>query len=590
MRATLRARSFACVRRMLAAGIVIFGQVECKVAARAVAAPPDQKAIDAAVEKGIVSLRKTSMGSEGGRATIAGQALIEAGEPVDSPAVQRVLGLIVGKIKDGKYTPSNSHEHGYESGLDAITLESADPEKYRDEIESIAKYLMGVQNAGGDWNYPNTPTGGDTSITQYGVLGLWAAARAGIEVPGEVWDKVAGWHVSTQGADGGFTYHPSPNSANPQIGVTAAGSASLHVCRMYLYPNADLRSLQRPEAKKPAANPSGRKFGVLELAPVAPPPGEAKAGGAPRRKGPPPKYEPKTSLDRIDKSINGGLEWITGHFTIENPPTFKHYYLYSLERLSALADVTHYGEHDWYEEGAEHLVATQNADGSWSGQTGIADTAFSLLFLIRATNKMLDRKDPPRRVGAGILAGGRGLPDNLAAVGVKDGKVTARKVQGEIDELLNSLENSKSSPLESVQSAIVEKIQLGDREALIGQVDRLKKLATHPQAEVRRTALWALGRSRDLTVVPLLLAGLEDGDVDVVVESHNALCYLARKPLGLGSPLNPLEGLDEDATLEAKTAALRKWQEGALRDWKAWHFRVRPYDERNDLTEPRAAK
>src|SRR5690606_37549515 len=150
------------------------------------------------------------------------------------------------------------------------------------------------------------------------------------------------------------------------------------------------------------------------------------------------------------------------------------------------------------------------------------------------TNKMLDRKSLPRKIGSGLLAGGRGLPDNLSAVQVADGKVGVRKAQGALDELLTELETQKTQPVAAVQKANVEAVQLGGRESLIAQADRLRALAKHPNVDVRRTALWALGRGRDLSLAALLIAALDDSDVDVVVEANSALCYLRRKPDGVG--------------------------------------------------------
>src|SRR5690606_12449199 len=127
----------------------------------------------------------------------------------------------------------------------------------------------------------------------------------------------------------------------------------------------------------------------------------------------------------------------------------------------------------------------------------------------------LNRAKPGAPINGGLLAGGRGLPENLNEVQVADGKIKARQISGPIDELLAALEKVDDAPfgVESVQEAIVEQIQVGDRDKLVGQIDRLRKLAKDPRAGVRRTALWALGRSRDLTVASLLLKGLTDLDV-----------------------------------------------------------------------------
>lgn len=565
----------------MVAGIVLATMLVCKDPDRAQADPPDPEKIEQAVQRGLAYLKKNGAAGQGGRATISALAMLKAEMPVDTPEIKQILDKIAAKVVKGKYTPTTAHEHGYESGLDAITLETADSVKYKPEIEAIAKYLISVQNKGGDWNYLNQANGnGDTSITQYGILGLWAAARAGVKVPGEVWDNAAAWHLRTQQANGGFIYHPNEQGNEVTIGMTTAATASLHVCRMYLFPTHDGKIIRKSEPKVYRSN---RRFGVLDR--IVPESGEVgdRTDKGPKATG----YVPKASIAKVDEAIVKGLDWLTQNFTIRQANRFRIYYLYTLERLTALADLPTIGDHDWYAEGAEYLLEIQRPDGAWSVETGeLPDTAFSVLFLIRATNKMLDRKTQPRRVGTGLLAGGRGLPDNLNALQVKNGKVGSRKAQGTIDELLAELENVKA-PVESVQKAIVESVQLGDREALISQVDRLKTLARHPRPEVRRTALWGLGRSRDLRLVPLLIKALDDSDVDVVVEANNALCFLSRRADGVGMNPNPLDALDEEATAEDRTAALNGWRADAVKRWRAWYLTVRPYDERHDLTEPK---
>ncbi len=41
--------------------------------------------------------------------------------------------------------------------------------------------IMGKQKANGSWDYDNR-TFGDTSISQYAVLGLWEAENAGVTI------------------------------------------------------------------------------------------------------------------------------------------------------------------------------------------------------------------------------------------------------------------------------------------------------------------------------------------------------------------------------------------------------------------------
>jgi hypothetical protein len=178
---------------------------------------------------------------------------------------------------------------------------------------------------------------------------------------------------------------------------------------------------------------------------------------------------------------------------------------------------------------------------------------------------------------------GRGLPDDLSQAIVKDGKVESTKDLGPIDQLLAELEKVES--VDVAQAQFVEKVQLGDREELIKQKGRLLKLAKHPHVEVRRTAIWALGRTEDLKVARLLIDALDDNDVDVMVEARNALCILSRKPLGFGLPESPFEGLPESAGDKEKEAAVKAWREKLKEKWGAWYYKYRPYEERDDLSE-----
>ncbi len=159
------------------------------------------------------------------------------------------------------------------------------------------------------------------------------------------------------------------------------------------------------------------------------------------------------------------------------------------------------------------------------------------------------------------------------------------RILGPIDQLLAELEKVESVDVSSTQATIVEKVTLGDREELIKQKDRLIKLAKHPHAEVRRTAIWALGRTEDMRIAKLLIAALDDQDVDVMVEAQNALCILSRKPLGFGLPQSPFEGLPESAAPQERDAAVKAWRETVKEKWVGWYYKYRPYDERDDLSE-----
>src|SRR5690606_27891172 len=87
--------------------------------------------------------------------------------------------------------------------------EAADPQRFASEIDLITQFLLQFQSQRGSWYYHlQVDTGGDTSITQYAMLGAWAASRSGVNIPNSVLSRCAHWHLQTQQADGSFGYHP----------------------------------------------------------------------------------------------------------------------------------------------------------------------------------------------------------------------------------------------------------------------------------------------------------------------------------------------------------------------------------------------
>jgi hypothetical protein len=265
------------------------------------------------------------------------------------------------------------------------------------------------------------------------------------------------------------------------------------------------------------------------------------------------------------------------------------YYYYSLERMGALTKVDRLGPVDWFDACAEFLIQQQADNGSWTlgfydrGGPYHIGTSFGVLFLTRSTAKLLNQLPPADLLGGGLLAGGRGLPDDLSQLELDDGRVETRRPSGPLDELLNELTKVDAGTLLNVQQEIVEKVQLGDRTELIGRTERLLELLKHPDPQIRRTAMWAIGRSDDLTLVRHAVAALmHDPDVDVLVEAHNALCWFSRRPLGFGVPPHPLHGIAPDATDQQKAAAVQKWRQQAVQAWGRWYLEICPYADRED--------
>lgn len=509
--------------------------------------------------------------------SLAGIAMIKAGVPLTNPALQNLLQVVTGRVKDGQYQATSRHI--YQAGVEINLLVDADPEKYRPQIQAILDYLLAQQLPNGGWDYPTGRQGlGDTSVTQYAMLGLWAGARAGLEVPQTTWDKAINWHLERQNSDGGYCYIPGTTEGHEQGGssmnMTLGAVGSMLIGARHCFPGqadslAQLLDI-KPEKKE---NAEGNKFGVLEAVDLTAAPEAAAEGGAPGPTG------TTVDLGRLKEVVEKGVAWISARLrTTKGDDYYSTYFYYSLERMGALADVQQIGNVRWFDDCANYLIPLQKPEGHWSmSQFGYRDTCFIVLFLARSTGKILKRTIPVDPLGGGLLAGGRG---NLDATGTAQ-----KKDLGPLDQLLAALENPTNVDLEQVQEQIVEKVQIGDRNVLIGQKDLLARYVKHPNAEVRRTAVWALGRSDDLGLARLLIDALDDVDVSVMIEARNALCWLARKPNGFGEAEDPTANLPPEATEEQKKAAIAAWHSELVRKWGTWYLKNRPYADRGDEFE-----
>ena len=91
--------------------------------------------------------------------------------------------------------------------------------------------------------------------------------------------------------------------------------------------------------------------------------------------------------------MRDALAWLQEHYTVTANPGEKekeahlHYYLYGLERAMMLAGRRWIGRHDWYLDGARHLLALEKEHEAWGRHE---PTSFAILFLKRATARPTD--------------------------------------------------------------------------------------------------------------------------------------------------------------------------------------------------------
>ncbi len=483
------------------------------------------------IQRGIAYLNSANYPSNLGEGVLAGLALLKCQVPPTDPTLQGLVQRVRGRIKNGVYTAENDGGSGiYETGIAAMFLANMGAETYRPELQSISQTLIQRQNPNGCWDYKGRSSG-DTSITQYAVLGLWEAANSGVEVDPAAFDRAALWLISSQNGNGSWIYHPGEGQPETPS-MTAAGTGSLLIC---------LSQLQR-------------HFKALE------PPSPLMIPLFPEGQAP---YEPKVTQKAIEGSARRGVAWLAQHFTTKDMTDngqSTYYALYGIERVGALASKEQLGGFDWYRAGFSYIQSNQQKDGSWTSQHGvIPNSSWALLFLTKSTAQSV-KKIEIKRLAAGTLLGGRGLPSDLSTLTVAGGRVMVRPMNGAIEGMLAVLEDPRSDQGEAALAGLVEQYHAKGAGVLRPLKDRFRKLMTDRDPGSRAVAAWALGRLGDLDIAPLLIKALRDPDPNVVAEARGGLQFLSRKLEGYGPP--------PGATPEQVAQSVRQWQ--------AWFDSARP--------------
>jgi hypothetical protein len=558
----------------------------------AFAAKPNDQSIITAIDRGCKYLSRVGPNSDGGRAGMAALGLLKVGVSPDDPAIAKIIDdrLLPKFQADGTYQPQAPTDLYYEAGVDLMVFVNSHPEAHDREIAKLVKLILEGQHDEGYWTYPaNARAGdrGDTSITQYALLGLWDAQRHGIPIPKAAFERAATWLAANQDSEGAFWYHPGNERYKPTHSIVAAGSANLLVCGAAIFGIERLtqRSTTKPTTTAEKADSSVPLFGVLKRVDLSPSGRTETKMTIGKTKHVASSSSTKIAKSRIESGARRGLEWIDHKWIGGAPTYFQYYFYYALERACTLSSTDRIGDHDWYDEISDSILKQQGGDGSFNSNDPagpVANTAFALLFLSRATAKLIKPGGPPEKVfGGGLMIGGRGLPTNLSAIQSGAEGIQVRKLSFPVDQLLSELENPKSTEVEAVQKSIVEQVEVGDPEKLIGQKARLIRLASDPRPEVRRTVIWALGRCATIHEVHVLIKAIDDPDYGVVLEANNALCWFSRRPNGFGRSADPVSALPENASDQQKFRVATSWRKTIRADWREWYENVRPYSERS---------
>ena len=437
----------------------------------------------------------------------------------------------------------------YSLGIALMLLCEIDSKKHHDLIVTYVEETLRRQKGHGGWGYPTSQTG-DTSQTQYAILGLWMAKNfAEIDIPVDRMESACGWLMRTQDPSGAWGYQGSDaGSLNriPQTQVTTTLAAS---GAGQLYMIADLLQVtQRSD------EPAAVKSKVLQDIDA---PGKKKAVRGPLTTTLRPE-DIKNSLAMADRFLGTGMKLPE----FSNIPQWDHYYLYALERYHSFREKAGgVKDNKWYDQGYDYLAKTQSPNGSWDGRdNSTIATCFAVLFLVRSAKKAIDKK-----LGVGIAKGGNGLPPDVKSLRAKDdGTVVETGVvlpTEQILELLKDEKNEEITRLAEEKEALELSKNPTDRDR---QIEKLRKLVSAGNFEARMVAVTTLSKVRNLDLVPQLLYALTDPDPAIVRQADKGLRFISRKVDGVGLP----DGEPTAAQIKAAQAA-----------WKSWYLSIRPNAE-----------
>lgn len=295
----------------------------------------------------------TARTQAGGYTALVVLSLLYAGETYQSERLKDVI----------EYLEKTELGGTYAVGIRAHVWAMLPP-KFDALLDKDRKWLLSAfSDRAAGWNYEHEPTTSrrDNSITQYGALGLWEAAKRGQRIEPRYWQLMEDRFIAMQLADGGWNYTGDGRSTGS---MTTAGLTVLFITQDFLHAQDAARVGAAKESPNQAA-------------------------------------------------INRGLQWMDANFSaLTNPgrDLDYYYYLYGVERVGLASGYKFFAGRDWYREGAAELIRRLC---SWdpeaktmtvhrtlggnprAGELRTVDLCFALMFLSRgrvpvAINKLSD--------------------------------------------------------------------------------------------------------------------------------------------------------------------------------------------------------
>jgi hypothetical protein len=267
---------------------------------------------------------------EGSTALAALTMLAAGADPAADDGLRKALDYLA------KQKPDNTYIRGIRANVWEYALRKLpDDPQFKAMLKEDYDWLMTALGNKEGWRYRHASPDWDNSCTQYGVLGVWAAARAGFDPGEKFWTTLSRHFRTCQSPDGGWSYI-GPGASSPNM--TTAGLASLFlVFDMY-------------HGKVPYSKTNPRTFTTGDAAEVL-------------------------------KSIDRGMTYLGGINTNKD----DGYYLYGIERTGVASGRKLIGGEDWFARGALAILQVQDHEGAiplgaWGGRA--VGTCFCTLFLV----------------------------------------------------------------------------------------------------------------------------------------------------------------------------------------------------------------
>lgn len=382
-------------------------------------------------------------GQFGGRTALSVYTLIAAGESPNEPRIAKAIEFL--KTADVRGT--------YALGFRQLVWLQLPPSEETKKLVTrdtrlLLAGLRGEGSAIGQWTYVVDPRAGSYSHsrTQYGVLGLWAAAKGGVEVPETAWRAVIRGLEGNRAPDGGWTYKRPGETEHPTTpGMTAAVVASLLIAYEQL----------------------------------------ADAGGC-------------TGNPAVPATITGGLKWIEDQFdkTLTDEWAGRAYYfptLYAIERVGLASGLQRIGRHDWYGVGANWLLTKQGSNGAFtaSGNSagplfgGLPNTCFAVLFLSRGRNPVaINKLEYPAASDKAVLRWNQ-RPRDVASLAWWMGRQAEQELRWQIVSIDSPVESMLEAPILFISGSEVVNLDAKRVDALRRYAQRGGLIVAHADCSSR---------------------------------------------------------------------------------------------------------